>query len=88
MEMEEVEKEMEIEKVEEVKMEMEEVEEDIEEVEEEEKVEEVEGKTGTVQYKELGVLGGSAANWGCFAGPLDSRLERHFGTCPLPLKTQ
>ena len=26
------------------------------------------GKTGTVQYKELGVLGGSAANWGCFAG--------------------
>ena len=46
------------------------------------------GKTGTVQYKELGVLEGSAANWGCFAGPLDSRLERHFGTCPLPLKTQ
>ena len=71
--------------------EMEEVEEEIEEVEEVEKVEkveEVEGKTGTVQYKELGVLGGSAANWGCFAGPLDSRLERHFGTCPLPLKTQ
>ena len=26
------------------------------------------GKTGTMQYKELGVLGGSAANWGCFAG--------------------
>ena len=65
------------------------MEEEKEEVEKEmEKVEEGEGKTGTVQYKELGVLGGSAANWGCFAGPLDSRLERHFGTCPLPLKTQ
>ena len=75
-------------KMEKVEEDMEEVEEDIAEVEEEEKVEEVEGKTGTVQYKELGVLGGSAANWGCFAGPLDSRLERHFGTCPLPLKTQ
>ena len=76
--------------MEKVEEDMEEVEEDIEEVEDdiEEVEEEVEGKTGTVQYKELGVLGGSAANWGCFAGPLDSRLERHFGTCPLPLKTQ
>ena len=74
--------------MEEVEEDIAEVEDEIEEVEEEEKVKEVEGKTGTVQYKELGVLGGSAANWGCFAGPLDSRLERHFGTCPLPLKTQ
>ena len=38
-----------------------------------------------VQYKELGVLLSPPANWGCFAGPRDSRLERHFGTCPLPL---